>query len=234
MPELLIKEFSSVIGRVMFPVYAKMKDDGPRLGQGFLLTLQYVNMITVPLGLGLALVAKPFVLVAFTDRWVEAIPVMAIIALYSLLRAMAFNAGDAYKAQGRPGLLTQIHLVQAVISIPLLWWAAAVHGTLTAVAWSQLAVSLLAALIKLLIAGRILNISLGAIWKALQGPLTAGAIMTVAVLGILQIGSSWSPLLQLIASTVMGGLTYMATLWLLHRSTLLEAGQTLRASLSRR
>ena len=234
MPELLIKEFSSVIGRVMFPVYAKMKDDGQRLGRGFLLTLQYVNMITVPLGLGLALVAKPFVLVAFTDKWIEAIPVMSAIALYSLLRAMVFNVGDAYKAQGRPGLLTQIHLIQAIVSIPLLWWAAAVHGTITAVAWAQVAISFAAAIIKLLIAGRILNISLITILKALQGSLTAGALMTAAVLGLLQLGVNWPPLLQLIASIAIGGLIYVTTLWVLHRSTLLEASQTLRTSLSRR
>ena len=234
MPELLIKEFSSVIGRVMFPVYAKMKDDGQRLSRGFLLTLQYVNMITVPLGLGLALVAKPFVLVAFTEKWVEAIPVMSAIALYSLLRAMVLNVGDAYKAQGRPGLLAQIHMVQAIISIPLLWWAAAVHGTITAVAWSQVTISLIAAIIKLLIAGRILNISLGTILKALQGSLAAGAVMSVAVSGSLQLGINWPPLLQLIFCVAIGGFTYLATLWLLYRNTLFEAGQTLRANLSRR
>jgi PST family polysaccharide transporter len=234
MPELLIKEFSTVIGRVMFPVYAKMKDDGQRLSRGFLLTLQYVNMITVPLGLGLALVAKPFVLIAFTERWAEAIPVMSALALFSLLRAMVFNVGDAYKAQGRPGLLAQIHMGQALISIPLLWWAAAVYGTIIAVAWSQLIVALIASIVKLLIAGYILNISLSAIFKALQGSLAAGAVMTVAVLGSLQLGINWPPLWQLIFSVVIGGLTYLATLWLLHRNALFEAGQTLRASLSRR
>jgi PST family polysaccharide transporter len=234
MPELLIKEFSAVIGRVMFPVYAKMKDDGERLGRGFLLTLQYVNMITVPMGLGLALVAKPFILTAFTDKWVDAIPVMTAIALYSLLRAMVFNVGDVYKAKGRPGLLTQIHVAQAVVSIPLLWWAAAVHGTITAVGWSQFVIAFFAAIAKLIIAGRIMNMSLSTILKALQGSLTAGAVMSIAVLGVLQITASMIPLVQLFASVVVGGLAYMATLWFLHRSTLVEASHTLRGSLRRR
>lgn len=234
MPELLIKEFSGVIGRVMFPVYSKMKNDGQRLGRGFLITLQYVNMVTVPLGLGLALVARPFILVAFTDKWVEAIPVMTAIALYSLLRAMVFNVGDTYKAQGRPGLLTQIHFAQAILSVPLLWWAAAVHGTITAVAWSQFVIALLAAIVKLYISGRILNISLLTIFKALQGPVVAGGVMSLAVVGVLQITANMTPLVQLIASVVVGGLAYGITLWFLNRSTLIEASHTLRASLSRR
>ena len=234
MPELLIKEFSGVIGKVLFPIYVKMRDGGQQLGRGFLLTLQYVNMITVPLGLGLALVSKPFILVAFTDKWIEAIPVMSAISLYSLLRAMVFNVGDAYKAEGRPDLLVKIHIVQVVISVPVLWLAATTQGTITAVAWSQVGLSFIAAILKLIIAARVLNISLTDIFKALQSSLMGGLMMTLAVLAILWQTATWTPFVQLILSILVGGIIYLGTLWLLYRPILLDARHILQTNLGRK
>ncbi len=234
MPELLIKEFSGVIGKVLFPIYVKMRDGGQQLGRGFLLTLQYVNMITVPLGLGLALVSKPFILVAFTDKWIEAIPVMSAISLYSLLRAMVFNVGDAYKAEGRPDLLVKIHVVQVIISVPVLWLAATTQGTITAVAWSQVGLSFIAAILKLVIAAHVLNISLTDIFKALQSSLMGGLMMTLAVLTILWQTATWTPLVQLILSILVGGIIYLGTLWLLYRPILLDARHILQTNLGRK
>ncbi|NMB90752.1 MAG: lipopolysaccharide biosynthesis protein, partial [Chloroflexi bacterium] len=101
-PDLLITQFCTVIGMVIFPVYVKLKNEPRQLRKGFLRTLEYVSMITIPMGVGFAMVAGPFVHAVLTDKWEEAIPVMQAIAVYATLFSLSYNAGSVYKAQGKP------------------------------------------------------------------------------------------------------------------------------------
>lgn len=228
-PELLVKEFSGVVGKVIFPIYATMKDNREELRRGFLLTMRYVNLITVPMGLGLALVARPFVLTFFTDKWEEAIPVMSAIALYTLLRALVFNTGDVYKAQGQPELLAKIKGGQLLLSLPLLWMAAAWLDSITAVAWTQVVLVLLAGLVKLAIAGRVLDVPARAIAGALRPALLSGAAMSAVVLLVLQVVEPLAPPLQLVLGVASGILAYAGALWLVERELLLQLAGRLAA-----
>jgi PST family polysaccharide transporter len=230
-PELLIKQFSGVINKVIFPVYAKMQEDGQSLRRGFLVTLQYANMLTIPLGVGLALVAEPFVLVVFTEKWAEAIPVTRAIALFAMLRASVFNVGEIYNAQGRPGLLARIRLWQTAVTVPVLWWAAA-SGQISIVAWAQVGLAFLLMCGHFIIASRVLHTSFAAILEALRPALTSAILMVPAVIGLLQLSDV--PLVQLITAVTGGGLVYAATLWWLHQSVIQEARLSLVGALSRK
>ena len=54
-PDLLVMQFCDVISKVIFPVYARMREDPQALQRGFLTTTRYVSLVTVPMGLGMAL-----------------------------------------------------------------------------------------------------------------------------------------------------------------------------------
>lgn len=227
-PELLVKEFSGAVGKVIFPVYAQMRDEPENLRRGFLLTLRYVNLITVPMSLGLALVARPFVLTFFTEKWVEAIPVMQGIAIYTLLRALVFNSGDVYKALGRPGLLAQIKAGQIIMTLPALWWAVTEIGNLVAVAWMQAALVLIAGLVKLVIAGHVLEVQLRKMGAALWPSLLAGTTMSGIVVVVLHLTAALPPWLQLTASVSTGVFIYLLILFFLEQELVTQAIARLR------
>jgi O-antigen/teichoic acid export membrane protein len=212
-----VKEVSGAVSKVIFPVYARLQDQPEALSRSFLLTMRYVNLLTAPMGLGLALVAEPFVLTFFSERWVEAIPVMRAIAIYTLLRALVFNSGDVYKAQGRPGLLAQIKVVQIIISLPALWWAAARLDSLVAVALTQVGLVAVAGVAKLVIAGRVLNVPLRQIGGALAPSLLAGGVMSLFVFGALLAMAGLAPWVQLAGATVVGVAAYVAALFFVER-----------------
>ncbi len=222
-PELLIKQFSGILGKVIFPVYATMRGDRKSLTRGFLLTTQYVNLITVPLGIGLALVSESAILLFFGEKWLEGAPVMFAISIYSMLRAVPFNAGNVYKAIGRPGLLVQIHIGQAIVSIPALWWAVAVAGSIEVVAWTQVGLVLVAGVVKLIIAMQVLDTSVGEIVKVLRPSFVSGGIMAVAVWGSMQLTTDLLPILQLIIHVSIGAVVYFSALWVLYRDIVLQA-----------
>jgi O-antigen/teichoic acid export membrane protein len=233
-PELLIKEFCGNVGKVVFPVYAKIRNDLNLLSEGFLAALRYITMFTIPAALGLALIARPFVLTLFSEKWSAAIPVIPAISLYTLFRSLTFNAGDVYKAQGRIKLLNKISLLQAAILLPALWWAVVHYRSITAVAWTQAIVAFVGVLIKITVTSRILKLPLRMFFSAIEPAVISASFMCVAVAGTLYGLAHVSNPVQLITAVLVGGTVYFSSLWFLRRDVMITAGNTLRMALVRR
>jgi O-antigen/teichoic acid export membrane protein len=229
-PELLVKQFCNILGNVTFPVYAQMRDDPQALKRGFLMTTRYMTMITIPLGLGLALVAGPFVLTVFTGKWAEAIPVMAAISIYTLLRSLVFNAGSVYKATGKPGLLSRLNFIQALVTAPALWWVAVTYGTILAVAWMQVLLAFCFGMVKMVMAARLVDAPLRELAKTFYPSLAAGGLMATAVLATAQFLTDVIPLGQLVVETAVGALVYGGAIFLLQRDDMLKAAAMLRSA----
>lgn len=227
-PELLVKQFVTIAGQVIFPAYAKMRQNPEMLSKGFLVTMRYMTLITVPIALGLAAVSRPLVLTLFTDKWAEAIPVMSAISIYTLIRSLTFNVGDVYKAQGRPEILTRLALVKAVVLVPALWWAATVPGTITAVAWMQVAMAIFSMVLNFYFAGRLLNTPIRRILAAITPALVGGGVMTASVIGVLLLVATAPPLWQLVAGVAVGIVSYTAVILLIQRDLLTQAKSSLR------
>ena len=232
-PDLLIMQFCSIISKVVFPVFSRMRDDARALAHGFAVTTRYVSLVTVPLGLGMALVARPLVLVAFTDKWIEAVPVIEAIAVYSLFLSLSYNAGDVYKAQGRPNILTYLSLMRVVVLVPGLFWATTVARSVPAVGWVHATVAFAAGLVELTVACLLLKMSIKDLTAALAPAFGSGALMAAVVWALMRMLPTANPWLQLIAAVAVGGLVYGGSLWLLQRDLVLSAGKTLHAALVR-
>lgn len=232
-PDLLVMQFCVVISNVMFPMFTRLQDDPQGMQTSFLTTLRYVTLVTVPLALGTALVAEPFVLSLLTAKWAEAIPVMRAIALYTLFLSLSFNVGDVYKAQGRPGILTNLSLVRVAILVPALWWATT-RGTIVTVGWTHAIVALIGTIINLGFAMRLLKLSFGELLNAIRPALVTGVVMAVAVLATLVVLRETPSWVQLVVSIVVGIGSYVGTLWWTQRAVVDQASQTLLGAFARR
>lgn len=228
-PELLIKQFCGTLAKVIFPVFSKLQDDARTLRQAFLATLRYVTIITFPLGLGLALVAEPFVLVVFSSKWVEAIPVVRAISIYSLILSFSFNAGDVFKAQGQLKALTKLSLLRALLMVPAIWWIIRQTGSIVAVGWILVLIITLMSVLTLFVVSNMFGIPFGQIMTAIQPAAISGTLMAVVVLGTLLLTEEALPVVRLVASVGVGALVYLGTLWLFQRQFVLETTDVLRS-----
>lgn len=233
-PNLLIGQFANIIGQVLFPVYSNAGNDQELFKRGLFTTLRYVSMITVPIGFGMALVSEPFVLTFFTDKWSEAIPIVKIIAIATVLDSLSYNFGDIYKAQGRPDVLTKLSILRVLILVPALWWAVTGPGTLLVVSSTVAVVALIGTVTQFFVAEHLVGISLVRILDALRPALIGSTVMALFVLGILALFADSLPIIQLIVSVCTGGLTYFGMLWLFQREVVVTAFQVLQKSLVRR
>lgn len=233
MPDLLILQFARVLSGVIFPIYTQMRNVPGSLGKGFLMTTRYISLITVPLGVGLALLARPFVLAIFTEKWAEAIPVVSAISIYAMLISLAYNAGSAYKAEGRPQVLTLLGITRLAVLLPALLWATEVVKSIVVVGWIQVIVALLAGMLNLYVAGRLLKLSPAKLFSALRPAVQSTFFLAGAVILTLFLLNGASPWVQLIVASFSGALTYVAALWVFQRDVVSAATLQVRSALSR-
>jgi len=233
MPDLLILQFARILSVVIFPIYTRMRDVPGSLTKGFSMTTRYISLVTIPLGVGLALVAQPFILTVFTAKWVEAIPVVRAISIYAMLISLAYNAGSVYKAEGRPQVLTILGLLRLAMLLPALYWAATVAKSIVAVGWMQALIALVGGLLNLYIATRLIKLPLGKLFAALRPALVSTIFLAGATQVALFLTVDLQPAAQLVLSVLAGGLVYLVALWVFQRDVVQAAGLQLRSALSR-
>lgn len=227
-PELVILQFCATVAQVIFPIFTKIREDEETLRLGFLETTRYIALITAPMGIGLALLAKPLVLTLFGEKWAEVAPVLQAIAIYSFFLSLGFNAGDIYKAQGRPILLTYISILQVLVLTPLMFWAVTGPSTIVAAGWVQVFVSFVTSMVYLAVALRILKVSFGRLFDVLKTPIVPAVGMSLVVLAVGYFSSEWRDWLQLVAGITAGGVAYLSILYLTQRDISLQAIDLIR------
>lgn len=234
MPDLLILEFARTLSNVLFPIYSQMREQTGNMSRAFFLATRYISLLTIPMGLGLALVAEPFILTFFTAKWIEAVPVVRGIAIYAMLLSIVHNTSSVYWAEGRPQILTWVGLARLAMLFPALLWAVLVTESIVMVSWMHAFIALLSAALNLYIASRLIGLSIIEIGKALQPALLAGVLMSAAVIATMAATRPFlDPWLLLTVNILVGGLTYVISLWFLQRDIMMTIGEKLSDALGR-
>ena len=166
--------------------------------------------LTAPLGIGLAVSAQPLVATLYGDRYAGSAPILAVIALYTVLYSASFHAGDVFKAVGKPGLLTAVNGAKLVLMIGPIWWAAGHSAVLVAVA--LLAVEAVHFVIRFAVLHRTMGVRWSAVAGALTGPILAAIGMGLAVLGISRFTAALVAPVELALLAVLGAVLYVALL----------------------
>jgi PST family polysaccharide transporter len=228
LPELLIQSIWRVVAGAAFPLFSRLQHDRELIRRGLLRTVCYTQLATVPLCLGLVITAGPAVRVMFGQQWHEAIPVLQVLAVSTLIASVGYNAGDVYKAIGRPDILAKLGGFDLVVLVPGLVIAAR-HG-LVAVAWTHAAAALVDTAVRFVLARRFIAVTIGDIGRQIAPSLRAGAALLAAGLAASQATSSAPDVVQLVAVTLAGTAAYLGALLRWDRPVLVRLVELLGAS----
>jgi len=215
-PELVILNVAHVAADVLFPAYSAL--DRTRLREGYLTSLRYMTMLTVPLAAGLVVLARPVILVVFGHKWVGSIQVAQVIALYTLFATLAIPPGTVLKVTRRAKLMV-------AFSVPSLFILAALllvftsHG-IVAVAIATTALQATVAPVQAAVVSRQLAMPLWASIRELIPPTLAAVAMSAALVGVSHVISA--PLPLLLVGIPVGAAIYVTVLWLMARDELLK------------
>jgi O-antigen/teichoic acid export membrane protein len=125
----------------VYPGYAKVASDQPRLAAQFLDVLGLTALTTAPVAVGIAAVAPLLVPLLLGEAWREAVPLMEILALSGLFASLRTNAGYVFLALGRSRLVTVMNAVRFAVVVPALVFGTIYFGAKGA-AWTMLGTSI--------------------------------------------------------------------------------------------
>lgn len=218
---LPLTQMAAALSPVMFPALSTIKDDRPRVRGAFLRLLSLSTFVMFPTMFGIMVVAEPFVMVFFGDKWESVVPLIQILAVVGMTQTLCKPVGWIYMSQGRTDWLFRWGLFGSTFRIGCLT-VGVLLGTIESVAWSYLVGNLIVTLPCLLIPGRLIDMSLSDVWRAVRGNLLSAFVMAVAVWRLsVTIRGTASPLVELVAEVALGIVVYSGLVYACRNPVLL-------------
>jgi O-antigen/teichoic acid export membrane protein len=134
---LPVTKVAVVVNQLAIPVLAGYQDDRAAMRESFLKGIRLVACLTLPLTIGLVLVADDLVLVVLTDKWAPMVPILQLLSVYTLIHSLDVFLPSVLLARYRAGFLFRWTMALLLV-MPLAFWGGAVvwQGAGVAVAWS--------------------------------------------------------------------------------------------------
>ncbi len=204
-----ISRINPVLTKVAFPVLVRVRDDKVRLKRGYFRMLDLLTSINAPLLVGVAAVAPLLIPVVLGDHWLPIVPLIQVLALFSLIRSFGSSGGCLVLARGRADILLYMNIVK-IMFIPLVVLIGAKTGGLQGVAWTLLGLQAL-----LLFAWyhfavrRLLGDCFSGFIGSMIKPVIFAVPMAGAVIGIAPFLSTLPAAMQLTVQILFGGAIYV-------------------------
>ncbi|NTW98370.1 MAG: lipopolysaccharide biosynthesis protein [Geobacteraceae bacterium] len=111
---------TGVLSRVAFPLFSSVNSNKERLRRGVRLSIRSITLITAPAMTGLAVLAKPFMLVVFGEQWLSAAPILQVLCVVGILYPLQVINLNVLQAQGHANLFFRLEVVKKTIGTILL------------------------------------------------------------------------------------------------------------------
>lgn len=230
-PELVVLSLCVVVSEVLFSALSRLQHDRESLTAHYMEALVVVVALTAPIGIGLAVTARPLVATLYGAEYAGSAPILSVLAVYTVVYSASFHAGDVFKAMGKPGVLTAINAGKLVVLVGPVWWAAGHSATL--VAWALLATEAVHFVVRMAVLQRLTSLRLTALAGAVLRPAAAALPMGVVLLALGRVTAGLPAPFELALLIVVGILVYVALLRFTAPHLVAAATQIVRRQLSR-
>ena len=110
--QIPVQNISGIVSRVTFPVFSKIQDDKIRLKKGLKKSISFVALITVPMMVGLHLIAEPLIISLLTNKWLPAVSYLELLCAIGLTYPLNTVNLNILKAIGETKLLFKLELIK--------------------------------------------------------------------------------------------------------------------------
>ena len=213
-PNLIITRYIYSLNSVSFVTLSHIKSDIKAAGDFFTDLIQSISLLTFPMFVGLSLISNEFVRVVYGNQWLEVIPVMKIICLGAIVRALAAVLPTVLISLGAPQLAFRSNAIMLPLSFAGMYFFAKYYGII-----GVAVVMILGAALIVVLNGapamRMLQLRLVDLIKPAMPALLCSGIMYGFLSPLEYYGRQKTPLpplVLLIGCIVVGGLVYIVAL----------------------
>lgn len=116
-PSLVVTNIDSSIQSVLFPAISSVQDDKESVKAMTRRSIRVSSFIMFPLMMGLAFVARPFINLLLTEKWLGCVIYLQIYCfIYALMPIHTSNL-QAIKAMGRSDIYLKLEIIKKIIGI---------------------------------------------------------------------------------------------------------------------
>lgn len=211
---------TGIFQRVTYPVLSKIQDDPQKLRKGYLKFLNMATLVIFPLMIGLAALAKPFILFVLTDKWFEVILILQIICFAQMWYPVHAINLNILQVMGRSDLFLKLEIIKKIVGITVLCITLP-HGIIV-MCFGQWVNACFGLVINTYYSGKLLNAGLFPQLKMYIPTLLNSLVMGAICLGVTKLLPEKENLLQLALGFVAGVTYYAISNWMFNRETIKE------------
>lgn len=223
-PHLIEAKFIGPASGVLFPTFAKLQNDIVRIIKGSNKTSQYIGILVFPLLSGLAVVAKPFVLVLWGQNWIEIIFPLRVLCFCAIIKCISTPLNSLFLSIDRPDIPFKISIFGFLAAVPFVGSSCFYFG-LKGVSFGMLAVTVTVVSLSYFWAVKLTYNFLGDLFKKISTPCVCAlcciitSSFTTFILSEIQVHE----IINLVASIAIGGITYVGTFYFFYKKLFKEA-----------
>jgi len=209
------------IGRALIPGFSTIQHDASRLRTGFLKTFSAMLIIALPIGFGIYIISDEAIPLLLGDNWRPTIPLLKILALYSVTTIISALASDIIVVVGKIKVSTFFSWLEMIVFFLLIYPAYLWNGVL-GIAYARVATGCFSIIFNLGALSYLIKTTLKDYFLAMYRPFLAVLFMMIGikVTNIYMIDHiAFEPgLLTLILKIIVGAVIYSFTtiiLWIM-------------------
>ena len=211
MPAFIANNLDGTITSVMFPALASCQNDQRRLKEMMRRMMVTSAFLIMPMMFGLAVVARPMVVILLTEKWLPSVPFLQLLCFQFAFLPLHTANLQAIMAIGRSDIFLKLEILKKILFLAVVG-ATYAYGVYVMVAGSVV-FSMLCTLINAWPNASLLDYSLTAQWRDLMPTVLLSTAMCAVVMLISLLPVGIGPLLLL--QIISGVLFYFAAAYLL-------------------
>lgn len=220
---LIFGIFFNPILPVAYSAFSRLQSDHEELRQSFLTMNKLIASISLPLGIGLAVLAQPISLLLFGQKWEGMEIVIIFIGMVNTIAWLIGINPEVYRAMGRPDAETKLLVVAIIYYLPV-YILAAPYG-LFVFCVARLTIAIVSMGLHIFVANKLLRLPFTYLGSCIKLPLLGSLIMAAVVYLLTSLTGSFSEIqngIKLIGIIAIAGLTYIVALWFLKKDFVIQ------------
>ena len=218
--QIFVSKVVPPLNEVAFSAYARMQNDSVAIATAFARSVRVIMTAALPFYIGLAVTAEPIVLTMLGPKWVEAIPIVRIMACAMPMLTMQVLFAPACDATGHPGISVRNGATGAVLLTSA--YLIGIQWGVMGLAWSWLAAYPVYLGISLWRTLPVIGVSARALFNSILPPLLAASAMGLIVAIVDTALPVLPPLPRLAMLVAVGGSVYAGWLAVFSRGVIDE------------
>ena len=111
---MLETEITQVVSSVTFPGYALLQDHQEKLNKAYFKVLKLVTTLSIPMAVGIYILASEFTLVFLGEKWLLMVPAMQFLAIAGFIKSLTATGSPLFIGTGYPRYDFYMQLVRGI------------------------------------------------------------------------------------------------------------------------